>query len=408
MTRFAGLSLAALLSASLPAAGQERPLPERLAETYTAAADWIAGQQGADGAWRAGLLGGNAEPSVAYTGLLAAGLLNAPENLRARYKAAASRAVAWLLSKANRDGSFGEGENGSFLKTYSTAIALMALSSSEWSDRIGDAVRGAQAFLRHHQIREGLHRGGSGYGDLELKRDPETGEFRAVHSAIANVSTTAFAADALRASRLSLSDEYWERAADFVRKCQNNSEVNRDPARLAALREKGLSVGEDGSIIYTPEPDRALQKAGTVRVGDRETVAGYGSMTYDGIKTYLYAGLSKDSPEVRSAVDWARRNYSIGSHPGFAFDRQKRHHLRGLYYYYLVMARALDAYGERPFVTADGRGHDWPAELAEEFLKTIRESRLWKNDNPAWYEGDPVLVTAYVLNTCDILFGHLR
>ena len=91
-----------------------------------------------------------------------------------------------------------------------------------------------------------------------------------------------------------------------------------------------------------------------------------------------------------------------------SWHRQRRHHLRGLYYYHLVMARALDAFSERPFVTADGREHDWPAELAEEFLKTVRESRLWKNDNPAWYEGDPVLVTSYVLNTCDILFKYLR
>jgi len=140
----------------------------------------------------------------------------------------------------------------------------MALSSAEWSDRISDAIRGAQAYLRHHQIREGLHRGGSGYGDLELKRDPETGEFRAVHSAIANVSTTAFAADALRASRLSLSDEYWERVVEFVRKCQNSSEVNRDPPASPRSARRASPVGEDGSVIYTPEPDRGLQKAGTV------------------------------------------------------------------------------------------------------------------------------------------------
>jgi len=408
MVRMIVLAAAGLLAAPPPGAGQqETPPAKRLRETYVAAADWLAGQQDARGAWHAGLLG-RSEPSVAYTALIVAGFLNAPEDLRARYRVNASRGVAWLLSRANPDGSFGEGENGSFVRTYATAIALMALSSAEWSDRTGDAMRGARAYLRNHQLREGPHRGGSGYGDLELKRDPETGEFKAVPSSLANLSTTSFAADALKCSGLSLSDEYWERVAEFVRKCQNCSEVNKDPAWRSALRENGLSVGDEGSLFYSPDPDRRVQKAGTLRVGDRETIVGYGSMTYDGIKTYLYAGLRRDSPEVKAAVDWVRRNYSIGSHPGFAFDRQRRHHLRGLYYYHLVMARALDAFSERPFVTADGREHDWPAELAEEFLKTVRESRLWKNDNPAWYEGDPVLVTSYVLNTCDILFKYLR
>ena len=33
---------------------------------------------------------------------------------------------------------------------------------------------------------------------------------------------------------------------------------------------------------------------------------------------------------------------------------------------------------------------------------------MWKNANPAWYEGDPVLVTAYVLNVLDLLFKYVR
>ena len=111
---------------------------------------------------------------------------------------------------------------------------------------------------------------------------------------------------------------------------------------------------------------------------------------------------------MKAAVDWVRKNYSVELHPGFAFDETQRHHLRGLYYYYLVMARALDAYGENPFVTYDGKKHDWPRELAEQLLKTVRESKMWKNDNAGWYEGDPVLVTSYVLNTCDLLLKYVK
>ncbi len=107
-------------------------------------------------------------------------------------------------------------------------------------------------------------------------------------------------------------------------------------------------------------------------------------------------------------MDWVRKNYALEVHPGFAFDAAKRNHLRGLFYNCVLMACALDADGENPFVTFDGKAHDWPREMAENYLRRIQESRLWMNDNSAWYEGDPLLVTSYVLLTCDVLFRHLK
>ena len=131
-------------------------------------------------------------------------------------------------------------------------------------------------------------------------------------------------------------------------------------------------------------------------------------MTYHGIKTYIYAGLGKDSPEVKSAIDWARKNYTIDAHPGFPYDKSKRSHLRGLYYYTLVMTRALDVIEERPFRTFDGKEHDWPVERAEHLLSTMKNDKMWFNENPAWWENDPLLVTSYVLKTLDILFPYIK
>ena len=73
-----------------------------------------------------------------------------------------------------------------------------------------------------------------------------------------------------------------------------------------------------------------------------------------------------------------------------------------------MMARALDAAGDRPLIGPDGKEHDWPVDLARQLLKTVRDSKAWQNDNPAWYEGDPTLVTSYVLNVCDILLHYIR
>jgi squalene-hopene/tetraprenyl-beta-curcumene cyclase len=394
--------LALALVLAVPCGAEARPpqeddLARRLADAYGAAADWLVSQQDASGSWKMGPPGKEA-PSPSYTGLIAASLANAPEKVRAKYQEAVERATAFLLSKRNTDGSFGEGPAGSFLKVYTTAIALMALSSVERSDRVADAIRGGQSYLRANQLKEGLHRGGAGYGD----------ESPGGKKGVANLSTTGFTAEGLHFSGLPKDDEFWKLVVEFVRKCQNASEVNNDPEWTAQLKAKGLSVGEDGGLYYSAIADPAQAKAGTKKVADRESLASYGSMTYDGIKTYLYAGLRKDSPEVKAAVDWVRKNYSVEQHPGFPYDLAQRHHLRGLYHYYLVMARALDAYGENPFVTFDGKKHDWPREIAGQLLKTVRESKMWQNDNPAWYEGDAVLVTSYVLLTCDVLFKYVK
>ena len=398
-----------LLAAPVAApAAQEGDVAKRLTETYVAAADWLVGQQDAGGAWKMGPPGQQMD-SPSYTGLILTALANAPKEVRAKYKGPMDKAAAFLLSKANQDGSFGEGPSGGFLKTYTTAIALMALSSVEPTDRIRDALRGAQAYLKHNQLKEGIAAGGLGYGDEEPKVNQ--GQLKIKKAEIPNLSVTGFAAEGLvMAERAGLprDKEFWELVVKYVRRCQNSTEVNTDPEFRAELQKHGLSVGDDGGLYYAASGDPKIHKAATRKIADREVIQSYGSMTYDGIKTYLYAGLPKDSPEVKAAVDWVRKNYSVEAHPGFPHDKTTRSHEQGLYYYYLLMARALDAYGENPFETFDGKKHDWPREMAEQFLRSVRESKMWKNDNPRWYEGDPVLVTSYVLVTCDVLLKNLK
>jgi squalene-hopene/tetraprenyl-beta-curcumene cyclase len=400
------LALTAILGLSGGAAAAPQDgLRAKLSGTWSAAADWLVSAQEPSGAWSQ-TAGGQASPSPSYTGLIVTGLANAPSDLKAKYQPAVDRGVGYLLSKINPDGSVGEGPSGSFLKTYATGIALMALSSVERTPKIADAVRGAQAYLKQNQLKEGINRGGSGYGDDSptIGKDGKP----TLKKAIANLSTTGFSAEGLHLSGLPKDDEFWKLVVEFVKRCQNSTEVNTDPAFAASLKEKGLSVGNDGGLYYAPLNDPALHKAGTRKIADKEVIVSYGAMTYDGIKTYLYAGLPKDSPEVKAAMDWVRKNYSVEVHPGFAFDETQRHHLRGIYHYYMVMARALHAFGEHPLVTFDGKKRDWAADLAAQLVKTARESKMWVNDNPGWYEGDPVLVTSYVLTTCDVLFKYIK
>ena len=39
-------------------------------------------------------------------------------------------------------------------------------------------------------------------------------------------------------------------------------------------------------------------------------------MTYAGLKSFLYAGVSKDDPRVKAAVEWVRKHYTVTENPG--------------------------------------------------------------------------------------------
>jgi len=374
-------------------------LKKNLAGAYSRAADWIVTQQDEKGAWKAGLPG-KEQPSIAYTGLIVAALAEAPADLRAKYRPAIDKGVAYIVSKQNTDGSFGEGPAGGYYKVYTTSIALMSLSLASPDKK--DAIGNARGYLKSNQLKEGPDKGSLGYGDKEPKF--ENGKL-VEKSSIPNLSTTGFAAEGMARSGLPKDDQFWKLVIEYVQKCQNNSETNTDAAFVARLKEKGLSVGDDGGLFYAADP--ADTKAGTVKLTDKTIIQSYGSMTYDGIKTYLYSGLSKDDPRVKAALDWVRKNYSVEAHPGFAFDA-KRTHLMGLFYYYLLMARAFDALGEKTFTTFDGKVHKWANELGEQLLKIQKEEKMWVNENPRWWEADPLLVTSYVLNTLNSAMKYVH
>lgn len=390
--------LAVLAFPAGAATNEDGDLARKLQETYATAAEKLIAMQDASGAWKMGPEG-KQTPSPSSTSIIVASLAQAPEPIRSKFKEAAAKGLAYILSKKNEDGSFGEGPTGAFLKTYTTALSLVALSSVERTDAVADAIRGAQAYLKNNQLKEGPHEGGLGYGDA-----PKPGE----KPGRGDLSVTGFAAEGLKASGLPQDDEFWKLVVKFARKCQNNSEINKDPEFMAELKAKNMAVGEDGGLYYAPVASDKASPAGTKKVAGKDVIASYGAMTYDGIKTYIYAGLKKDSPEVKAAMDWVRKNYSLDEHPGFVYEEVKRNHLRGIYYYYLLMARALDVVGENPLETFDGKKHDWPREMAEQFIRIVKDSRMWQNENPAWYENDPVITTSYVLLTCDILFKYVK
>ncbi|MBT6643724.1 MAG: terpene cyclase/mutase family protein, partial [Planctomycetaceae bacterium] len=203
--------------------------------------------------------------------------------------------------------------------------------------------------------------GGAGYGRHERP----------------DLSNTAFLIDALHEIGTGPDNAAIKRALIFVSRSQNLEGVhNTLPFAIK---------NPDGGFYYTPANGGESQAGKTANGGLRS----YGSMTYAGLKSMLYAGVSSDDPRVLAAMNWLRRHYTFKENPGMG--------TAGLYYYLHIAAKALDAVGNDEFVDIDGVSHEWRKDLITVILSAQQANGSWVNDNPRWLEGDANLVTSYAL-----------
>lgn len=359
-------AMVALLAAGAIALGQEKS-PDRTVgpdakawqQSVDRAVDYLRVRgQSEDGSFSAG-----AGPAV--TALVVAAALRTGEVTPA--EPFVVRSLAYLKTFVQEDGGIYAPE--SIHRNYETALALVAFQQANRSGQYDALVKHAQAFLKHLQWdenesidRANPYYGGAGYGG----------------SSRPDLSNTQMLLDALKESGLPPDDPAMKRALIFVSRCQNlESEHNTLP--FAVL------VG-DGGFYYTPAKGGQSQ-AGTEANGGLRS---YGSMTYAGLKSMIYAGVGPDDPRVKAAYQWIRKHYTLETNPGMG--------AQGLYYYYHTFAKALDALGVDRIADADGVEHDWRRELAEELFGRQQKDGSWINTGAKrWYEGDPNLVTAYAL-----------
>jgi squalene-hopene/tetraprenyl-beta-curcumene cyclase len=200
-------------------------------------------------------------------------------------------------------------------------------------------------------------------------------------SSRSDLSNTVMSVEALKAAGLDEDSAAFKRAAAFAALCQNNAETNK--MEFAA-------VVNDGGFIYRPGDS----KAGEVKVRGKVGYKSYGLMSYAGLVVFLWAGVDRDDPRVRSAFRWVENNWTL--------EENRNLEDAGLYYYYLTMAKALRAYGQRRIKTSDGVVHDWPQELADKVVSLQKPDGSWVNANSQWFESDSVLVTAYAVRTLSI------
>jgi len=362
--------ISACLLAIAPAATaqQYESIQQEIRQAISRGNAWLATQQHADGYW-------DMEALPAFTALaLSSSVLDPEFDPTKPFPENIEKAYQWLLSMQQEDG----GIHGGRLSVYNTAVAINALAQSGRKEFEPAIVR-ARAHLIGHQWdssvnpdTDPVNDGGIGYGSDNSHTD---------------LSNTFLALEALALTEHIVGDgEFgdqpklnWEAAIGFISRCQNLEETNDQPWA-------SNDPDNRGGFIYAP----GQSKAGEQELGDgRIALRSYGSMSYAGLLSFIYAKLTPDDPRVAAVMEWLNRNYSLEENPGLG--------AQGLYYYYQTMAKALTAANVNTLTTADGKEIDWRKELAGRVLSNQRGDGSWVNENGRWMESNPVLVTAYMV-----------
>jgi squalene-hopene/tetraprenyl-beta-curcumene cyclase len=278
-----------------------------------------------------------------------------------------AKALKYLEGLVKKDG----GIHGGGLANYTTCVAIMALKEANKGGKYDAVLKKAGAYLKKLQENDpaskGIRLGGVTYNG-DGKGQPD-------------LSNTQYFVEALLAAGVPKDDPAVKRALKFVTRCQNfpNKEEGNDlPFAMKAKED------DKGGFTYKIDTDDEGHVVGGGGLRSQ------GAMTYGGLKSFLYAGVKKDDPRVKAALGWIAKHYTLEENPGLK--------QAGLYYYYHTFAKAMAALGDDTFKTADGKSHDWRAELFAALKKRQGKDGGFVNPGEKTFmEQDPALATSFAL-----------
>ena len=335
---------------------------------------WLKGQQKPEGFWS------NAD-FPALTALVLTAYEGDPSVKTRNPAGGVQHGYDWLLTCVKPDG----GIYNKGLSTYNTAISMTALTVAH-DPRFEPTLAAARQFLVQGQVHAPGNPADGGFG-YDAGGDH------------ADLSNTVYALEALYRTRGANSgtnveantssapgkDLDWQAAVAFLQRCQNLPAYNKEPWASDDPQNKG-------GFVYFP----GKSTAGTTELGDgKQALRSYGTMTYAGLLSFVYADVKRDDPRVQAAYDWLRANYSVDENPDMG--------QQGLYYHFELMSKALTAYGVGDMELKDGKKANWREDVAKKLINLQNKDGFWQNENGRWFEKDPVLATAYSLIALELL-----
>jgi squalene-hopene/tetraprenyl-beta-curcumene cyclase len=347
---------------------------------------YLKAQQQADGSFRNPLTPAAEPEHPALTALPLIAFHRDPSGKAATENAAVlQKGYDFLRSKAQPDG----GIYNPGLSNSNTSVSLRALlNTGDPKDEA--AILAARKFIGGQQA-SGMVKpetdGGFGYG-------PTGSSPKRQHPDLDNTLVTLEAirtfAKARPATELAESkDLNWKAAIDFISRTQNLTATNKAEWASDDAQNKG-------GFIYYP----GFSNAGETELpGGKKALRSYGTMTYAGLLSFIYAEVKKDDPRVQAALEWLQKNYTLEENPGLG--------RAGLYYYYHLAAKGLASAGVRELTTADGKKVDWARDLGLKLINLQNGDGSWVNDTARWMEKDPVLVTTYCVMALEIVHHQL-
>jgi squalene-hopene/tetraprenyl-beta-curcumene cyclase len=343
--------------------------------------DWMTSVQKDDGSWSNGNF-----PALTALGLWAFARSDHPDR-----QAVCAKAAAFVAGFVREDGGIyrpgGLGRSSGGLSTYNTAICMVALHAYDKAKYENVILRAREFIAASQLVGDSPGAGGFGYGK------PTTRTRKVMYKLMgwgnrADLSNTGWAAQAMRLTQ-DLEDRRtggkrvdidWEATLAYVDRLQNQDPDDAD---------------NHGSFGYEEGGSRGGTKKGA---GGKVSLRGYGSMTYAGLESMIYAQVGLNDPRVRSALAWAADHWSVDENPGMG--------TKGLFYYYTIMGKALSLSRSSTLTGTSGRAVPWQKELVAKLVASQHADGSWVNENNQFWEGDASLVTSYAVLTLEYAMGR--
>ena len=324
--------------------------------------EFLVRTQAADGGWAD-------HPGISAVCLVA--LARAPHPDAAPLPDRLTRARAFLLQHVQRDGAIVNAKARDNV-IYSTSVGVMALSLLGRAEDTELILRG-RAYLVRAQDRSGFEYQGLGYQDARYPDLSNTHwAIEALHVSEARVPASVAAAERERTA------QYFRRAVKLISDCQA-------PATHA----------DAGGFLYYPlrgQPPVAV--AHPDLPGDRA----WGSLSFGGVKSLVYAGVERGDERVTRGLAWLGQHYSLKENTGLGQG--------GLYYGFYMMATTCSVLQVEKLTDATGAARDWRSGLAGELLARQQTDGRWVNGQRLWLEDNPALCTAYALLALELLLAE--